>query len=131
MCRVDQELDQRLAELSLWTERQRQVRLEFQLNGSGVLPLECGERHRLLDRLVDVRRRGFPLLHVAEAAHRVDDLGDLADAFERLLDRSRDFLVEELDVDFLHRRAHSFGRFVPGGLALELLQECARVREDG
>jgi hypothetical protein len=75
----------------------RGVQIEFQLGDEP--PLAARDRHRALDRLVQVDEHPVRGARVRELLHRAHDLGDALDPVDRLRERERNLVARVLEID--------------------------------
>ena len=91
-----------------------------------VLQLAVGDHEGVADRLVEVDRCLLLVAGVSEGLHRPDDRRHPVHAVQRLADRLRYLLDDELDVDVVLHPAYRGDRVGPGRLLLRAHDVVAR-----
>ena len=76
-----------------------QVGVEIHLDLRHVFPFVAGDGNGALDRAIEVGG-GLLARRVRELLHGAHDLGDAIHAFERLVERARNFFLEIVEVRF-------------------------------
>ena len=104
---IDDDVEHHLVELGRRAMHRGQVRVEIHLDLRHVFPLVAGDGNGALDRAIEIGR-GLLARRMRELLHRAHDLGDAIDAFERLVERARNFFLEVVEVGFAEQLA---GRF--------------------
>ncbi len=81
-----------------------QVGVEIHFDLGHVFPLVAGDGDGALDRAIEVGG-GLLARRVRELFHGAHDLGDAIDAFERLIERARDFFLQVFEVGRIEQLA--------------------------